>query len=242
MKSKVLLGLSILAIVGLASGCATTSAGQEDNVRLKRSAEFIQNADGSAYSPRSGIYCPSAIDGLSLQSAKNYIADGSDLGCDYGGDGRKFSMFLSNIPGAKLGDYFGGSVASLKEVFEPKGYSYSEDLSSTCESASIDAEMVLSAVLNRSNNTATISTWPAAIFEKESWMSIIGVEEVAKGEFMKMRYTLPATSKEDADAACTFAYGQLKSFRRKMNDERGIVKSDDDKLIDLLGALSDDDT
>ncbi|MEP3892013.1 MAG: hypothetical protein ABJN69_16270 [Hellea sp.] len=81
---------------------------------MKRSAEFIQNPDGSAYSPRSGIYCPAAIDGLSLQSSKNYIADGSDLGCDYGGDDRKLSMFLSNIPGAKIGRYFGESVASLK--------------------------------------------------------------------------------------------------------------------------------
>ena len=242
MKYKAFLSISFLAMAGFASGCATTSAGSIDEARLKRSADFIQNADGSAYSPRSGIYCPATVDGLPLKTAKNYIADGSDLGCDYGGDGRKFSMFLSNIPREKLGDYFGGSVAALKKVFEPKGYKYSEDLSNTCESASIDAEMVLSAVLNRKNNTATISTWPAAVFAKESWMSIIGVDEVAKGEFMKVRYTLPATSKEDADTACTFAYEQLKSFRGKMNEERGIVKSEDDKLIDFLSALGNEDS
>lgn len=242
MKSKAFLSVSFLAISGLVSGCATTSAGNIDEARIKRSAEFIQNADGSAFSPRSGIYCPATVDGLSMKFAKNFRADGSDLGCDYGGDGRKFSMFLSNIPGVKLGDYFGGSVASLKQVFEPKGYRYSEDLSNTCESASIDEEMVLSAVLNRKNNTATISTWPAAVFAKENAMSIIGIDEVAKGEFMKMRYTLPATSKEDADAACTFAYEQLKSFRDKMYEERGVVKSEDDKLIDFLGALSDVDS
>ena len=239
MNSKSFLSISILTIAVLTSGCVTTSASNVDEARMKRSAEFIQNPDGSAYSPRSGIHCPAVIDGLTLQSAKNFIADGSDLGCDYGGDGRKFSMFLSNIPREKLGNYFRSSVASLKQVYEPKGYRYSEDHSSSCGAASIDGEALISAAL-WGGNSVTVSSWPAAVFAKEGWMSIIGVDEVAKGEFMKIRYTLPATTKDDVDSACKFAYENLKSFRRKMNTERGIVRSEDDKLLDLLGALGED--
>ncbi|MEP3892012.1 MAG: hypothetical protein ABJN69_16265 [Hellea sp.] len=100
----------------------------------------------------------------------------------------------------------------------------------------------MSAVLLGEDEAVTVSSWPAAVFTKKGWMSIIGVDEVAKGEFMKMRYTLPAKSEEDAEAACKFAYGNLQSFRRKMNEERGIVKSGDNRLLNLLRAMNDEKT
>ena len=234
----------IVLLTGVAlfmSGCASTNAPQ-DLGKLEYTG-FTEKSDGSVYQSVMGVTCPDAIDGMQRDRTNVYNDGGTDVSCNYLGEDRIFTVYLSRFKDDTLADNFRSSKHAVEYRYDALGYKYDEELSDVCSAASLDTASILgslSGIFDGSNKTneITISTSPSAVYinKQEGRVSLLVLEEMFEKDFHKTRYTGPYTSEAGVKAVCEMVRSNYIEMKLATSKSRGVEDSDTDRLSRFLGA------
>ena len=221
------------------SACSTTPP-PEDLGALVHTG-FAEKADGSSFHKIMGLSCPANIDGMSRVHTQVYSDDGTDVSCTYSGDGRLFTLYLSEFPNDNLSQNFQAAKIAIDQRFIPQGYSHDKDLSQVCSSASLDEAAILSGfsgILSGENtsNEINLSVSPSAVYTQAENMTFVTVEEMFEKQFFKIRYTGPFSGENSVKENCELGRETYLSVQSGIRKERGIADTDGDKLLDLINA------
>lgn len=236
-RRKNLLFCAALALT--LSACSTTPP-PEDLGELVYTG-FAERADGSSFHKVMGLSCPANIDGMPRLHTQVYSDSGTDVSCTYSGDGRLFTLYLSEFPNDNLGQIFQAAKIAVDQRFLPQGYAHDEDLSQACASASIDQAAILSGfsgILSGQNtlNEVNLTVSPSAVYTQAEDMTLVIVEEMFEKEFFKIRYTGSFTGENSVTETCELASETYLSVQSGIRKERGIAESERDRLLDLINA------
>ena len=233
----------------LLTACATTDTSEKSGSAEKPNdivfTGFSESEDGTMTQTMRGFVCPTKINELELRNAELFQPDGSDAFCNYNSANDEiFTIYLSEFPGESLEDYFQASFVDVNTAMVSQGLTHNEDLSSTCGISNM-AESLLSLILlaadddSEGNKEIVITPSPSAVFTGPgNKLSILTIHETDEHEYLKYRYSLPGSTKEDTEAACDFLNAQSKFHKKYINEAKGIEStSDEGQLSQLLEAL-----
>ncbi len=228
----------------LFTGCATTDA-PEDLGKLQYTG-FTQKSDGSAYQSVMGLSCPPEIDGIPRTSTKVFRENGTDVSCNYSGDERIFTVYLSRFSGDSLATNFQTTQSTLDSLLPPRGFTYDQKLSDDCSAQSLDESSLLaglSGLLSGANtsNEITLSPTPSAVYidASEGKMSLVTIDEMFEKDFFKTRYTGPYRSSGDVEKICKSIGGNYLNMKSSVGKNRGLEVSDSEKLLDFINRAGD---
>ena len=229
-----------LFCAGLALSLSACSTTPEDLGALVHTG-FAEKADGSSFHKIMGLSCPANIDGMSRVHTQVYSDDGTDVSCTYSGDGRLFTLYLSEFPNDNLSQNFQAAKIAIDQRFIPQGYTHDKDLSQVCSSASLDEAAILSGfsgILSGENtsNEINLSLSPSAVYTQAENMTFVTVEEMFEKQFFKIRYTGPFSGENSVKENCELGRETYLSVQSGIRKERGIADTDGVKLLDLINA------
>lgn len=231
----------------LLSACATTdTSNKSDDIVF---TGFSSSADGTMTQTMRGFVCPANINDLELKRAELFQSDGSDAFCNYDDSQSEiFTVYLSEFPNESLEQYYQSSFYSTNLVMEKQGMAYDEELSSTCELPSFGESLISQLFLameeeEEGDKEIFITTSPVAVFTGPgNKLSILTVHETDEHEFLKYRYSLSGSTKEDTEVACEFLNEQAKAHKKYINEAKGIkTLSKEERMSKLLEALDSKD-
>ena len=230
----------ILLSAGLALSLSACSTTPEDLGALVHTG-FAEKADGSSFHKIMGLSCPANIDGMSRVHTQVYSDDGTDVSCTYSGDGRLFTLYLSEFQNDNLSQNFQAAKIAIDQRFIPQGYTHDKDLSQVCSSASLDEAAILSGfsgILSGENtsNEINLSLSPSAVYTQAENMTLVTVDEMFEKQFFKIRYTGPFSGENSVKENCELGRETYLSVQSGIRKERGIADTDGDKLLDLINA------
>ena len=230
----------ILLSAGLALSLSACSTTPEDLGALVHTG-FAEKADGSSFHKIMGLSCPANIDGMSRVHTQVYSDDGTDVSCTYSGDGRLFTLYLSEFQNDNLSQNFQAAKIAIDQRFIPQGYTHDKDLSQVCSSASLDEAAILSGfsgILSGENtsNEINLSLSPSAVYTQAENMTLVTVDEMFEKQFFKIRYTGPFSGEDSVKENCELGRETYLSVQSGIRKERGIADTDGDKLLDLINA------
>ena len=229
-----------LLSAGLALSLSACSTTPEDLGALVHTG-FAEKADGSSFHKIMGLSCPANIDGMSRVHTQVYSDDGTDVSCTYSGDGRLFTLYLSEFPNDNLGQIYEAAKRAIDQRFISQGYAFDESLSQVCSSASLDEAAILSGfsgILSGENtsNEINLSVSPSAVYTQAENMTLVTVDEMFEKQFFKIRYTGPFSGENSVKENCELGRETYLSVQSGIRKERGIADTDGDKLLDLINA------
>lgn len=220
--------LVAMLLAGCASAAKPTASATTDTVFTG----FMAQAEGGERHEMSGLNCPADLDGMAFNDSKVFRPDGTDVGCTHAEQaGRIHTVFLTKMAGMSAQDYFQASMNDTGPVLESRGYAVDADASRTCDNASLDVTSVMSAFLNMDNNTAIIAPWMTVVYKSDLALSILAVDTVLPGEYIKQRYTLPGVGLDQVEAACDALRKWQLQFLNEVKSARGIKTNDVSALI-----------
>ena len=233
----------------LLTACATTDTTENSNVAEKSNAivftGFSSSEDGTMTQTMRGFVCPPKVNAMELKNAELLSPDGSDAFCNYNdSESEIFTTYLSKFPNTSMEEYFQSSFFSTNLAMEKNGLTHDEELSGICQISGI-GESLLSKILmatkedNKDDKAIELTPIPAAVFTGPgNKLSILTIHETDEHEYLKYRYSLPGSTKEDTEAACDFLNAQSKFHRKYINEVKGIeTLSHEEQLSQLLNAL-----
>jgi len=228
----------------LLSACATTdTSNKSDDIVF---TGFSSSADGTMTQKMRGFVCPANINDLALKKAELFQSDGSDAFCNYNDSQSEiFTVYLSEFPNESLEQYYQSSFYSTNLVMEEQAMTYDEELSSTCRAPSLAESLMSQLILTMAEDKEgdkeiVLEPIPSAVFTGPgNKLSILTVHETDEHEFLKYRFSLSGSTKEDTEVACEFLNEQAKFHKKYINEAKGIEPEPD--LANLLELLGDSD-
>ena len=228
----------------LLTACATTETKENSNVAEKSNAivftGFSSSEDGTMTQTMRGFVCPPKVNAMELKNAELLSPDGSDAFCNYNdSESEIYTTYLSKFPNTGLEEYFQSSFFSTNLAMEKNGLTHDEELSGTCQISILSKILMATKEDNKDDKAIVITPIPAAVFTGPgNKLSILTIHETDEHEFLKYRYSLPGSSKDDTEAACEFLNAQSKFHKKYINEAKGIEStSDEGQLSQLLEAL-----
>jgi len=236
---KLLLTIGFILFV---SGCASTN-GPKDLGALEYTG-FVEKSDGTTYQSVMGLTCPEQIDGIPRNSTRSYNDKGTDVSCNYVGDERIFTVYLSRFPDDTKIDNFRSAQYHLENRLVPQGYIYDDDMSETCTSESLDTESFMAGITGlltgeNTGNEVTISPSPSAVYVTDTKMSVVIVEEMLEKDFFKVRYTGPYSGENSVKTTCKLARDTFLSMKKGVEKARGIEVSKEDLIQSIIDAAEE---
>jgi hypothetical protein len=239
MMMKLLLSAAVSSVFLV--GCATSNSTDEleDTVYIG----FTSAGEGAVAQKSRGFICPEELNGLTRTRAELIGDDGNDAFCNYvDSEDRIYTVYLSEFPQFSFEQYFAASMRDTGSAMQSAGLDIDENLSEACERSSLDAAALLIGLANMSDNNVIVSNDPAVVFKGEGKLSILTLNEVQPGQYLKFRYSLPGSSEEDTENACDFLRERSLAHEKEIKLATGYERTDEEKMWGFLEELDGNET
>ena len=245
-------GFLTLVATLLCASCATPSpdpasrAAPDTDWNMAKPVGFAESAAGAVH-PRSGLVCPAVVENFQLQSTEQFAEDGTDIACRYErGADTTVTVYFSRYPDNTLQSDIAGTAAAMRQVYEPRGFSMDEQLSSTCGSESLDPSKILGAFmesLETDSNTVEVVVESAIVMSSPdaNLVTFAITREPFEKQFLKLRMTAEGATEGEVKAHCGTAFQLLDAFGSDLRTSRGFPAPEENDLMRLIQNLPSED-